>query len=179
MLESPLPSFVDRTANVGLAFLGKLLLLLGITAAMFFNTEIPPAAREAGQGYWFDGHIYTSSSEGVSHFAPIPRFAALVPILLGALFLVISRRHDGAAHFLRGFIACLFGLIASIVALGPAAGSLGMFLGSGWEELDRGNNIMLIATGLPLMLSMALLFWPKRRPMPWRAPTRKPGCRCA
>ena len=162
MLESPLPSFVDRTANAGLAFLGKLLLLLGITAAMFFNAEIPPeAARDKGMIYWSNGHLYEVSPD--SNLA-IPRVTTLVPILFGALFLVISRRHDGAAHFLRGFIACLLGLIAAIIALGPAADSLGVFLGSNWEELDHGDNIpFLVCTGLPLMLSMALLFWPKRR----------------
>jgi hypothetical protein len=158
---------VDRTTNAGLAFFGKLLLLVGLTSAVFFHAQIPPDADKINHDmvYWQGGRILETceDSQVTSVVFTIPPWITLAPIVLGSLFLIMSRRHDGPMHFFRGFMGCLIGVIAAIVALGPADQALSAFLGSNWEDLDEDNIPLLVATGLPLILSMALLFWPKRQ----------------
>ena len=93
--------------------------------------------------------------------AMIPRAAVFAPLLLGTVLLVVARRNDGAAHFLRAFLGCASAFGAAVLATGPASDALGAFLSDGC--VAGHDKDPLIQAGVLLALSFVLLFWPKRR----------------
>jgi hypothetical protein len=161
MAQAHQPSFVGRTANAGLAFLAKLLLLVGLTAALLFSSELIDFDEGSTRVVIGQGRVVVADRYGPGLNQEIPRAAVFAPLMLGTVLLVVSRRNDGAAHFLRGFFGCGFALAAAVLAMGPAAAALGAFLSDGCVA---GHNAdPLIQAGLLLAFSFVLLFWPKRR----------------
>ncbi len=156
-IDPAAPSFVGRTANAGLSFIGKLLLLAGISAALFYPSEIK---LDQTDPIWKNGTVYESGDPLVT----IPAAAVLVPLVLGSILLIAARRNDGAAHFLRGFFGCAFAFIAVIVALAPASEGIQDFFGTNdWSELDPDTVPALVGTAFLLAVSVVLLFWPRRQ----------------
>ena len=155
------PSFVGRTANAGLSFLAKLLLLTGLTAAVLFSRELVDFNNDEVTVMVGGGRVIYSEHGRVQVDTRIPKAVVIAPLLLGTILLVTARRHDGAAHFLRGFLGSASAFAAAVVAMGPGAEPLGMFL-KGMNIPSRQEDA-LIQAGLLLALSIVLLFWPKRR----------------
>jgi len=156
-IDPAAPSFVGRTANAGLSFIGKLLLLAGVSAALFYPSEIK---LDQTDPIWKNGTVYESGDALVT----IPAAAVLVPLVLGSILLIAARRNEGAAHFLRGFFGCAFAFIAVIVALAPASEAIQDFFGTNdWSELDPDTVPALVGTAFLLAVSVVLLFWPKRQ----------------
>jgi hypothetical protein len=156
-IDPAAPSFVGRTANAGLSLIGKLLLLAGISAALFYPSEIK---LDQPSAIWKNGTVYEDGDPLVT----IPAAALLVPLVLGSILLIAARRNDGAAHFLRGFFGCGFAVGAAIAAVGPAAKAVQKFLTTNnWGSLDPDTASVLIGIAFALALALALLFWPKRQ----------------
>ncbi len=163
------PSFIVRTANAGLSGLGKLLILAGCAWAMTFNVSesLTGHWRHSDRAYELSPSHFQIATDGLTdRRVEAPRSLVLAPILIGVFFVTIARRHDGAAHFLRGMIAC--GLIAAavLVTLGPASESVGAFLRSkDWNELRETPNGVANIVNLAILLAAGwtLLAWPKRR----------------
>jgi hypothetical protein len=92
----------------------------------------------------------------------VPRVAAFGPLLLGLMLLVVARRNDGAAHFVRGFFGSVLACVAAIIALGPASAEMALFFDGNWEALESGDRFLgLVFVGAFLVGSLLLLFWPK------------------
>jgi len=165
-IDPAAPSFVGRTANAGLSFIGKLLLLGGVTAAVFFNSQSPVVVEDGAQKYYWDsGSVKEQMTVGEDKVvAQVPAAVVLAPLALGGILLIAARRNEGAAHFLRGFFGCGFAIGAAIAALGPAAGAVQEFLTTNdWNGLDDDTIGALGGTAFALALALALLFWPKRQ----------------
>ena len=155
--ESARPSFAGRTANAGVAFLGKILLLVGLVLALGqgalldqmhsaqnLMTELPPELRPL-----------------VEH--GIPAGVVLVVLALGSFLLVAARRRDGGWHFFRGCIGCALTLLAAFVAVcrgGPALKLL--FENPDLSVMNDGDMWAdLIVIGITLALGLLFLLWPK------------------
>lgn len=152
------PSFVGRTANAGLSLLGKLLLLIGLLVALAHGVVLDKARTAMHRGdLRVDREVAGVIAEGV------PAGAVFVPLVLGSLFLVIARRRDGGAHFLRGCAGCLLAMWGALGALVWADGALKTVLTStDWSRLAWGDLAGPLALSLvPLALGVFLLLWPK------------------
>ena len=161
-IDPAAPSFVGRTANAGLSFIAKLLLLGGVTAAVFFNSQSPVVVEDGAQKYYWDsGSVKEKMTDGKDKVvARVPAAVVLAPLALGSILLIAARRNEGAAHFLRGFFGCGFAIGAAIAAVGPAAKAVQKFLTTNdWSGLD---DDMIGALG-GTAFALALLFWPKRQ----------------
>jgi hypothetical protein len=169
LIDPAQPSFVGRTANAGLSFVGKVLLLAGITAAMFWN-GIPWVDVKDDGGNAIAVEMGKGNFTVVEHGKPvvdvtIPPAVMIFPILIGSFFLIASRRNDGGAHFARGLIGCVLLLTAGILAVGPAADGLGTLMeaGSDFSNLTHVNVAALTCMGGTLVSALALLFWPRKQ----------------
>ncbi|MBI5864976.1 MAG: serine/threonine protein kinase [Planctomycetes bacterium] len=121
------PSFVGRAANAGLSFVGKLLLLAGLSAAVLYSirgVQIVTSGEAVSIGY---GQI-TAHARGRTIQQPIPPQAVLVPFALGAIAIVIARRNDGGAHFTRAIASVGLVGLALAAALGPGGHEFAEFL---------------------------------------------------
>ncbi len=154
------PSFVGRTANAGMAFLGKLLLLTGMAVALGQPVLIDRATRALDAGKW---HVDRSVEPLLR--SGVPLGVPLVLLLLGSLLLVAARRQHGAWHFVRGCVGCVALLWGALVAMlwgGPAL--LWLFSGRDPRDLATAPDLApTVAFGLvPLGLGALLLLWPRR-----------------
>jgi hypothetical protein len=156
------PSFVGRTANAGLSFLAKLVLLAGLMVAVLFANQLIDITADGAQFLVSQGHLQVIEGGRKTVDVTIPRAGVLLPLVVGTVLLVVARRNDGAAHFLRGFFGCAFAFGAAVLAMGPASGALGEFLSQG-QVADAADANALIVSGVALALSFLLLFWPRRR----------------
>jgi len=154
---------VGRTANAGLSFVGKLFLLTGLFCAIGYNFTSPviDLGSDLSAQYQKGSYKWTAGKE--TGTADVPPAIVLAPLVLGSVFLVLARRRDGGAHVFRGFAGCAVGIVAAIFAVGPAKAAIPIFLTEqNWGALREGDMTgQLIATGVLLMLSLGLLFWPK------------------
>ncbi len=155
------PSFVGRTANAGLSFLAKLLLLAGLTVAFTFSDNLVNITAGDTLVQVSDWRLLVQEDRHVIVNQDISRAVAFLPLLFGTVLLVVARRNDGAAHFLRGFLGCTFAIVAAILAAGPLASDLACFFANKWNQIC--DPAPLISLGVLLALSFALLFWPKKR----------------
>ena len=161
------PSFVGRTANAGLSFLAKLLLLAGLAFAIVAHSQFVANGEFRGlrsivQGV--DGQITISGFHQSQRQQEIAASAVFVPILLGSLLLVISRRNDGVPHFLRGFFGCLLAIVTAILAFGPLADETALFMTRDWDALANDRWRELLPAAFCLTMSLLLLFWPRKNP---------------
>lgn len=154
------PSFVGRTANAGLSFIAKVLLLVGLTVAVLFSSkfvdESPGQLIAVG-----DGSVLIKQHGRTVVDEEIPKTVVLAPLLLGTVLLVVARRNEGGAHFFRGFLGCTLAIGAAVAAVGPVSQELRCFVTSEWEKIC--DPVPLVMLGIILAVSFALLFWPKRR----------------
>lgn len=156
------PSFVGRTANAGLSFLAKVLLLAGLTISLLFCANWLDV-NMGGQQIRATGGSFSIVEQGTSEVVvQVPRAVIFLPLMLGTILLVVSRRQDGAAHFIRGFLGCIFIFATTLLILGRASVPLGLFLSG--AELTSSQTDMLLQAGLLLALAIVLLFWPKKQP---------------
>ena len=160
------PSFVGRTANAGLSFLAKLMLLAGLTAAIVVNTDI--FKNDAGF-YGVRNIIEQTGAQVTIGDVRVPQSrpnaapAVFVPLLLGSVLLIVSRRNDGIPHFLRGFFGCMLAVLTAILAFGPLADDTALFLAGDWDALIDGDRWgVLVPNGFFLMSALLLLFWPRK-----------------
>ncbi|MCH7873594.1 MAG: hypothetical protein IID33_17995, partial [Planctomycetes bacterium] len=148
------PSFVGRTANAGLSAVGKFFLLGGLFCAVCYNLDSPRFELDRNTYFQISDatlHVYEGGQTKV--VGPIPQAAVLAPLVLGTVFLVLARRGDGAAHLLRGFAGCALGIVAAVLAVGPAGKGIPIFLNGPWSDRS-GHDMtgMVLATGVRLML---------------------------
>jgi hypothetical protein len=156
------PSFVGRTANAGLSFLAKLLLLAGLTVAFTFNNKLINIAAGDTQVQIDEWRLLVQEDNRVIMRQDVSPAAAFLPLLLGTVLLVVARRNDGAAHFVRGFFGCVLACVAAVFAVGPAAAEVALFFQGDWDTLmSNGGDIALIVVGAFLVGAFLLLFWPK------------------
>jgi hypothetical protein len=158
LVSATQPSFVGRTANAGLSFLGKLLLLAGLVLALGQDPLFDTARKAQRHGNLAVGpEVAQLIKEG------FPRGVALVPLGLGSLMLVLARRKDGADQFFRACVGCALLFWSALLAVlwgGPALRIL--FTGGDLNALDRPEMwAPLFATFLSLAAGVFLLLWPK------------------
>lgn len=154
------PSFVGRTANAGLAFLGKLLLLAGLLVGVGQGPFLRYAAGEMQKGRWqVAPEVAPLLTEGV------PAGAVLVVLVVGSLLLIAARRRAGAGHFLRGCLGCGALLWAVLVAIVWGEDVLLKL----FQKRDlsgirgAGQWSTLIMMGISLGMAVVLLLWPAGR----------------
>ncbi len=156
------PSFVGRASNAGLAILGKALIVLSLAAAVAMQGRFEHRAGPAS--FIHDDGIFTFSERGeVRAVQSLLDSFVMVPLALGTLLLLVSRRADGLAHVARGLFACLSGAVAILLVLGPAGDVI-------HQALIHRDPILLWPPTGPLRaalvlagFSLLLLFWPRAR----------------
>lgn len=167
VIDAAQPSFVGRTANAGMAFLGKFLLIASVAGAVLYHAE--SLKVDLGEGNSLavaDGTIAMTTREDGSETARrvgrITPVAIFLPMMAGIVFLVTSRRNSGAGHVTRGIFGCVAALAAGILALGPAS--------QAWAALFRTGDISRASPPGPFFVSVGmiacallLLNWPRRR----------------
>ncbi len=162
--EDAQPSFVGRTANAGLSFLAKLMILAGV--ALAFAYHVRGVTLHRGDTVWTidSGSVQKFEGSGEHERWNVPRPAFMAPIIAGAVLLLIARRGDGAAHILRGAAACLLGLFAAGLVAGPGAGAIADISESGARVrvIAQHANVLVPAAAL-LLFAFMLMTWPKRR----------------
>ncbi len=88
----------------------------------------------------------------------------LVPLAIGSVLLVLSRRLDGAAHVARGMIGCGAIVAAAVLAVGPASSAISQLIASrDWSHLDEEIVAPAAIVGGLLGVSFITLCWPKPR----------------
>lgn len=163
-------SFVGRTANAGMSFLGKLMLLFGMTGAFLYGVDLQDPIVVDGEPVFMyqTGHVTLWERDAKKpHELSIPKPLVLLPFLGGMIFLAVARRCDGPMHWLRAFLACCVGVAAALVALGPASAELALFFGNQWDQIDfdpfNRSGTLLIVEGTLVALMLGLLWWPRKR----------------
>jgi len=180
-IEVAQPSFVGRTANAGLALIGKVLLLGGVVLALTYYgrpVELPwpgetqvryheGAVSVAEQNHdgvvsQYEGGRVAVAEQGWERVSPrVPQPILFIPIAIGTAVLVFARRRDGGAHMARALLACVFGVAAAVLALGPGAGAIEA-LGEGNLRGLAGRGVVMLVFGAScVFMSLVLLFWPK------------------
>jgi hypothetical protein len=155
VIERDAPSFVSRTANAGVAFIGKLLLLGGLLLAIGM-----PVLEQRLSGQPFRMRV----GETVVVHDRVPEPLLIGIAVVGSMMMVLARRRAGGAHLLRGVIGCALVLWAVVMALGPASRAVELVFTTEWEAL-RWRNVAGLLAGvvLPLVASFVLLSWPHTR----------------
>jgi hypothetical protein len=157
VVQANQPSFVGRTANAGMSFLGKILLLAGLALALGQGAA-REYARQAVQG----GILQVNADTQSVIDKGLPRGVVSLPLLVGSLLLVTARRRQGAMHFLRGCVGCAFVVFGALAAMLWASTSLELLFTTGdLNKLDQAHlwGPALLA-GLPLAVGLVLLLWP-------------------
>ncbi|MCG3128397.1 MAG: Serine/threonine-protein kinase PknD [Phycisphaerae bacterium] len=159
------PSFVGRTANAGLAFVGKLLLLFGVLLAVAYSVDRPVDLSGRGSGFVLADRKLTLLKNGERQDFAIHPLLVLAPIVVGGAGLAFSRRNDGGAHFARGLVGTICAMACAFFVVGPSAESVRLLVNDGeWDQFrDLGKAIPLIPMAAFGSLAVTLLLWPKTR----------------
>lgn len=154
------PSFVGRTASAGAAFLGKVLLLCGLTLALGQGTFLGVADQAIQQGRW---HVDPGVAPWLQHGVPVG--VILLVLVLGSLLLVVARRHDGGWHFVRGCIGCGALLWGAVVAnLWGETALRHVFTHRDLSGLQGANEWgPLVMMGSAFVVAAVTLLWPSRQ----------------
>lgn len=165
IIDAAAPSFVGRTFNAGLAFIGKILLLAAIVLALG-QEAIGRRVLER----------FAETAEGTEHAldpalrqlltTQIPEPLVMLAGAIGCALLLMARRSGGTIHLLRGCIAAALGLWGLVMALGPAAWAWQALLSgeTPWSKLPWDNLAgPLLISVLPLAAAFLLFAWPRRR----------------
>lgn len=164
-VELAAPSFVGRTANAGLAFVGKLLLLFGVLLAVAYSVDRPVEFNGRGNGVVLADRKLTILKNGVRQELAIHPLIVLAPIMVGGAGLAFSRRRDGGAHFTRGLAGTICAVVCAFFVVGPSAESVRLLIDDAkWDEFrDMGKAIPLIPMAAFGSLAITLLLWPRTR----------------
>lgn len=159
------PSFAGRAGNAGLSFLGKLLLLGGLAAAVASRAGPIQIAEANGDGVTIgEGTLTIRSNSRTVVSAELEPPVFLIPIAVGAGLLVLARRRDGTAHLTRAFIASGLALGACALAAGPGGDELTALLRHSKHGVPVRVDPKPIVIGAGLAAgALAVLFWPRRR----------------
>ena len=166
-IDEPAPPRRSRLARVGRGVVGlmaTLLLLLGLTMALLYHSR--GAVRVHGDDTTVvvgAGQVVVARHGQVVRTERVPAVAVLTPIAVALVLLMILRRRDGAAHFLRGCLAAGLALLAAGLALGPAAGPMAQTCQGQWDALDSAAQAQVLRIGMIAAASLILLFYPRRR----------------
>lgn len=157
------PSFVVRTANAGLSFVGKIAILIGLSLAAFYHA--PGFEMRDGENVVHIGGSEILVHDGDEHLQfHVPQALVIAPVVLGGFLLALARRQDGGLHFFRGFVGALLGIVACIFMLGPTGVTIASVLtGQDWHDLPRSELKNLLVPSTLLVLSACTLLWPKAR----------------
>ncbi|MFO0837499.1 MAG: serine/threonine-protein kinase [Phycisphaerae bacterium] len=169
VLDMGQPSFVGRTANAGLGFLGKLLLGVALLVALGYNAIPDEGVRLAVDGKDIlaapNGRVIVNGigRHGTQELE-LPKSALVGAMLLGGALLVLARRNDGGMHFARGVLGCAGAIVAAVFAMGPAAHGIRTLISSNdWSDLSSNGLEQLVMLAAALLASVLLIFWPRRR----------------
>ncbi len=158
------PSFVGRTANAGLSFLGKLLLLFGLAWAALYTTRMDMVN--------LDNRVRVGATRVEVHdhghkklSVEVPRIAIMAPLALGGLFLLLSRRNATVGHFLRGCASTALILGATLILLlSETTPKLAALFGDGERPRLKDDDVATIVfMGIMLFVAAVLLLWPNPR----------------
>ncbi len=154
------PSFVGRTADAGLSFLGKLLILSAIALAFFFAGGPFSLRGESGAGISVNDSTITIIDGGSQsvHLEARP----LWMVIGGAILLVAARRRSGTAHLIRGVLGTLGLLAAVVLSTGRAESALHSVLVDHVSPSDDQGRL-LTAMAIILCAALVLIFWPRRQ----------------
>jgi hypothetical protein len=151
-----------------MSFLGKLLLLAGVAAAVMFHmTPVTRVGDGLDRVQISPGHVEVIEGGRTRVDVTIPKAAVILPIVFGTLLLIVSRRRMGGAHFVRAFLGGAAALVTAILAVGPAARPITALLATNdWSKLQAnpGDMQALVTVAVLLGISVMLLFWPRRDP---------------
>ncbi|MFH1748392.1 MAG: serine/threonine-protein kinase [Planctomycetota bacterium] len=161
VIDAAAPSFVGRTVNAGVSFLGKLLLVLGLALAVGHD------ALQAKVDSMFDESDVYLKEPGVKDIVDsgIPGALLLGITTFGSLLLILARRREGGLHLLRGCLGCALILWAVVMVLVvcPEA-CYALFTNNDWSDVDWDQHAWpLISVAIPLMVAFVLMTWPRRR----------------
>jgi len=168
--ETARPSFAGKGTHAGTAFLGKMLLLIGLVLALGPGLRwVPYAAlvsseRENVHGPWFwrlESFVELVSAPRVSRVA-----IASAMLVVGTIALVAARRGQGWGHALRGLVGCTL-LVGGAVWAGIMAWDISQLVGDGprkalLELATQEWELLAVAVGATL-LGLVALAWPARR----------------
>lgn len=158
------PSFVGRTANAGLSFLGKFLLLAGLSWGATYYAELPMFKFHDGDAVKITGRsIHYEEPGGENYDVKVPKALVIAPMVLGGFFLALARRGDGGLHFFRGFLGTVATILAVFLMLGPASEAVSKFFLSGDGPIDNDDAAVAVFTGLILAFGFCMIFWPKAK----------------
>jgi hypothetical protein len=153
------PSFVGRAANAGMAGLGKVLFLAGVALAFGQGVLVHAASEAISSGRWrVDPDFIPLLTSG------LPMGFIFLPIIIGILLMVASRRSGGTWHVMRGvlggglvFFASILGLTASQPAI------VAFFTKTSLDHVDEGAVVLFFVMLLPALVSgMVLLAIPAK-----------------
>ncbi|MFN0137128.1 MAG: serine/threonine-protein kinase [Phycisphaerae bacterium] len=184
------PGFFARLANMSFSFVGQILVLVGLVAALAFigprmdeasdmnaiarvgapAAPIPPIApvidfRAGGERVYADrGRIMLTEDGRTRQIAEIKPAVILIPLAIGSFFLVLARRHDGSTHMFRAMLGCGAVMGAAILAVGPASTELATVINSNdWSTLSDDMVKPVLAVSGLMVGALCLMLWPKPR----------------
>ena len=120
VLDAAAPSFVGRAANAGVAFFGKLFLLVGVVLALSYRA-LPGRVLDSLSANNF--HLPDEAREVITAGIPAPLLLGIAT--MGCALLLFARRRGGGMHMLRGCLGCALGLGAVVGALRPGRKRVG------------------------------------------------------
>jgi hypothetical protein len=153
------PSFVGRTANAGVALLGKLLLLIGVLMALSQDALLSHGRAAVERNLITDPDVQYAIQTGA------PRGLPLAAVILGGLCLVAARRRQDVPHFLRACFGSVLVLVGAAFAVGAAGPALVALFGAadssgvGRSAMDPG--VGLVFSIAALFAGLVLLAWPR------------------
>lgn len=156
------PSFVGQTAQAGLAFVGKLLLVVGIAAPLLLYTVPIRVDGDDRSVTIRQGLVTVTDGDGTVHQRRLSRNLVLAPIVAGGILLVLARRFDGA-HRRRALLGAAFTGIVVHQLMGPLNADLQSLLQNRSLSGLSDGGAWLAAAAAAQLLAVALIFWPARR----------------
>ncbi|MGD8450215.1 MAG: serine/threonine-protein kinase [Phycisphaerae bacterium] len=157
IIDASAPSFVGRTVDAGVSFVGKLLLLAGVVLAVSHGA-LSQWAEERGSGE-LPPQLLSFIRDGV------PGALMLGLVVAGGALLLMARRRGGGAHLLRGCLGCALLLWAVVNALSPEASIAWQgLLQTDWRTIEPKAIVSpALATVVPMLVAVVLLGWPSHR----------------
>ncbi len=156
------PSFVGRTAAAGWAFVGKLLLVVGLLLAIA-QAPLLSQARSAmeGKNVPADPVVRPLLEQG------LPPAVTVLILVGGSLMLLVARRRDGGGHFFRGCVGYAMIVISAICLMVYASDALtAMLTARDWSNLDPHTRYRIGDTVIPNLVVFAigglLALWPRK-----------------
>ncbi len=160
----PKRSLPVRIGRAVLATVAGLLLVAGLTTALLYHSRGAMQVRAGDTAVVVGKGLVVVSQHGrIRQVTQVPRAVVFIPIGLGCALLMLLRRRDGAAHFLRACLAGGAALLAAMLALGPASDSMAQACQGRWDALDTAAQLQVLRIGMLAVAALVLLLYPRRR----------------